>query len=479
MSLIQANLVKKMLEFSKSFSDLKLNDIEIGLVCSILFTSLTGKPHLLINYELFIPSTLINLLYLTILDSNQAQIINYAFQTKQQIVQLNQELVEALQFEIRNRKPMQTNESGSVKSMLQHHQSAGANEKLYKQICEHLDELHVIGNIHNHQLKYYRTNKSKVKLPNLLAEIYEIENGAPPPVSSNLQTSTPSNQATANIVPPSPSNATMLQQQQQQQTNQPNVMNVNPNQITILSAPPPQQQQQQQQSKHQINQMNTVIAVSQSPNGAASNDLNGSQYMSRTGGPLTPATTPTNSTTNGIVINMTANGQYQSPMHHHQYHQQHSQSQQQQQQQQPSQQIVLTSSQHQQHMKQVQQPQQLQQVHMIGQHVVKQYQLTEQPVMLAQNQASSQFSNQYQIIQVTGQPSQQAYNQSQAYADQYCNAASKGVYAQQQQQTQQQMGATYHRATAQQIQQLSGQSPQQQSKPQPQQLMIIQSNQTI
>lgn len=48
---------------------------------------------------------------------------------------------------------------------------------LLKQLGEIVELLGLIGHLHNQQLQFYRQNKFKVKLPHLLSEIFEIENG--------------------------------------------------------------------------------------------------------------------------------------------------------------------------------------------------------------------------------------------------------------------------------------------------------------
>lgn len=56
--LFKVQFVKNMIDFSQSFCSLKLNDIEIGLICAILFTSINGMA--ISNYLLlYFPNKII------------------------------------------------------------------------------------------------------------------------------------------------------------------------------------------------------------------------------------------------------------------------------------------------------------------------------------------------------------------------------------------------------------------------------------
>jgi hypothetical protein len=96
---------------------------------------------------------------------------------------INQELNEALQFEINNRFRTSsssetipnTNLSTPIKQQQLQDQLNVSN--LIKQINNLIEQLNLIGIAHNQQIQFYRQHKYKVKLPHLLSEIYEIENG--------------------------------------------------------------------------------------------------------------------------------------------------------------------------------------------------------------------------------------------------------------------------------------------------------------
>lgn len=127
--------VHRLIEFARAFSALKLNDIEVGLLGAIILTSLRGD------------SCLVPLM---------------GVQSKLQVDKTHEELQEALQFEIRNR--LRSADKNAVSSLL-------------GQISELSEQLDQIGLLHNQQLQVYRQHRYKMKLPNLLSEIYEIENG--------------------------------------------------------------------------------------------------------------------------------------------------------------------------------------------------------------------------------------------------------------------------------------------------------------
>jgi hypothetical protein len=187
------NFTERIIKFSKSFSQLNLNDIEIALICAIVFTSIR--------------------------DENLADLISLSDRVK--INNIHQGLVEALQFEILNRKKVSN-------QMLASNNNHDQIEKILKsqliQINHVIDELHYIGHLHNEQVQYYRDYKYKVKIPHLLSEIYEIENG----IGGIQNLHTPDN--------------TEQHQQQLNNNQQSNQNYYNQNQFSI------QHQQQQQQN---------------------------------------------------------------------------------------------------------------------------------------------------------------------------------------------------------------------------------------
>ena len=418
-----SHLVKKMLEFAKAFNELKLNDIEIGLVCSILFTS--------------------------IVDSNNIPILNYQFQSKAQISQINQDLLDSLQFEIRNRKP-NNNSSSSQQSSSELNKNDAVNQTtLYKKILEQVDELHMIGNIHSQQLKYYRSHKIKVKLPNLLSEIYEIDNGvstttAPPTTPTANSTSvitnptTPINNGSANMITMQQvnntqqmlNNSNVYQQQVQSQPIQLAPQHqlqspANNGQITIIT-----QQQQQQQM---IQQQQQLVYGGEMINGSSTNEnINIKAYRVNPGSPVVSASILSNN-----MMQPTNN----------QYHQQTMQMQQQQ-----------------------MQPNQMKQQYQSIQQQQQQIQPQKQQINICPSiDTSPNAQNQYQIIHINQQQQQQQQTNG------YTNAKQQQTF---------QLAQHHHHQQQQQHQQhqqQQQQSPvQYRSQQQPhQQLMIIHSNQPI
>lgn len=154
----QVHFVKKLYEFSIEFTSLKLNDIEIGLICAIILTSVK--------------------------DSNLIQLIDA--QAKQNIDKINDDLNEALYFEIRNRL-------GSSSSSPTLNKAQEDIAQLLDKVNESIEQLNLIGLIHNQQIQFYRQHKHKMKLPHILSEIYEIENGSSKNLASISDTSTQRN----------------------------------------------------------------------------------------------------------------------------------------------------------------------------------------------------------------------------------------------------------------------------------------------
>lgn len=84
---------------------------------------------------------------------------------------LNADLIESLQFEINNR--LKTPTAGACMT----NQDKSASDLLDK-INVLLHELNALGMMHADVIQFYKSHKYKVKLPPLLSEIYEIENGS-------------------------------------------------------------------------------------------------------------------------------------------------------------------------------------------------------------------------------------------------------------------------------------------------------------
>lgn len=142
------------MKFSSHLNTLRLNDIEIGLICSIVLTSLNNSYlNELIDYE-----------------------------ARSTINTINQELFEALKFEISNRfdTTNQNEQSTHMNTSSQESNQIQDNEcirHLLTNINDLLVQLHLIGDLHLRHLTYFKLNKHKVKLPHLLSEIFEIPNG--------------------------------------------------------------------------------------------------------------------------------------------------------------------------------------------------------------------------------------------------------------------------------------------------------------
>jgi hypothetical protein len=144
------------MQFSSHLNTLRLNDIEIGLICSIVLTSLNNS-------------------YLD-------ELIDY--ESRSTVNTINKELFEALKFEISNRFDTTNQNEQSIQ-----HSAYQKNNQLEQQdnecirhlltnINNLLEKLHLIGDLHLKQLTYFKLNKHRMKLPHLLSEIFEIPNGA-------------------------------------------------------------------------------------------------------------------------------------------------------------------------------------------------------------------------------------------------------------------------------------------------------------
>ena len=87
---------------------------------------------------------------------------------------MNEELNEALEFEIKNRfRP----ETPGISKHVQPAENSQTVLVILKQINDLLEQLGPMSHLHNQQLQFYRQHKFKMRLPNLLSEIFEIENG--------------------------------------------------------------------------------------------------------------------------------------------------------------------------------------------------------------------------------------------------------------------------------------------------------------
>jgi hypothetical protein len=90
---------------------------------------------------------------------------------------LNMDLMEALQFEIRNRLKSPNSSSLSAED--------ADTQTMFARINSLLAQLGQIGSMHSQFVQFYKHHKYKMKIPSLLSEIYEIENG-PSSTSTNI-----------------------------------------------------------------------------------------------------------------------------------------------------------------------------------------------------------------------------------------------------------------------------------------------------
>ncbi|CAF1103890.1 unnamed protein product, partial [Brachionus calyciflorus] len=130
------NFVSLLIETKNYLSQLNLNDIEIGILCGIVLTTLNDPVINFNNDESF---TIAN--------------------------RIKNELYEALRFEITNKlKTSDTNDSSDDNTI----------NTLLENINTFLKKVHLIGAIHLENLKFYKANFNGSKLPDLISEIYEL-----------------------------------------------------------------------------------------------------------------------------------------------------------------------------------------------------------------------------------------------------------------------------------------------------------------
>ena len=99
-------------------------------------------------------------------------------ENKQQLNTINGELNEALEFEIRNRlKSSDSIKSTSTSTDQRKDFEEEFIQTIYQKVNVLMQKLHAIGRMHLQQLDAYKQSNKRVKLPAILAEIYEIENG--------------------------------------------------------------------------------------------------------------------------------------------------------------------------------------------------------------------------------------------------------------------------------------------------------------
>lgn len=123
-----------MIETKKYFSQLNLNDIEIGILCGIIFTS-TTDPFISLNQE-----------------------ESYTTANK-----IRNDLLEALRFEISNK--LKTSE---------HDKNDDAINNLIDNIDNFLKKINLIGNMHSERLQNFRKCFNNSKIPNLIGEIFDL-----------------------------------------------------------------------------------------------------------------------------------------------------------------------------------------------------------------------------------------------------------------------------------------------------------------
>ncbi len=88
-------------------------------------------------------------------------------ENKAQLNTINQELNEALEFEIRNR--MKTDQIKDFEEQI--------IQDFFQKVNNLIQILHAIGIIHNQQIDHFRKCNIKIKMPEILSEIFEIESG--------------------------------------------------------------------------------------------------------------------------------------------------------------------------------------------------------------------------------------------------------------------------------------------------------------
>lgn len=83
--------------------------------------------------------------------------------------QINSDLNEALWFEVVNRLKNDNENEKNIENI--------KIKSFFEKINFLKTQLQVIGHLHSKNLNFYRLNKFKMKLPYILSEIYEIDNG--------------------------------------------------------------------------------------------------------------------------------------------------------------------------------------------------------------------------------------------------------------------------------------------------------------
>ena len=131
---LQENLLNLMIETKNCFNQLNLNDIEIGILCGIIFTT-TTEPFINLNQE-----------------------ESYSIADK-----IRNDLLEALRFEITNKLKTSENDTND-----------GAINNLIDNIDVFIKKLNLIGALHSESLKIYRRCFNNSKIPNLIGEIFDL-----------------------------------------------------------------------------------------------------------------------------------------------------------------------------------------------------------------------------------------------------------------------------------------------------------------
>lgn len=123
-----------MIETKNCFNQLNLNDIEIGILCGIIFTS-TTEPFINLNQE-----------------------ESYVIASK-----IRNDLLEALRFEITNKLKTSENDTND-----------GAINNLIDNIDIFIKKINLIGFLHAEKLQTYKKFYNNSKVPNLIGEIFEL-----------------------------------------------------------------------------------------------------------------------------------------------------------------------------------------------------------------------------------------------------------------------------------------------------------------
>nr|ASL70489.1 nuclear receptor [Brachionus rotundiformis] len=128
------NLVNLMIDTKKYFNQLNLNDIEIGILCGIIFANNT-EPFINLNQE-----------------------ESYTLANK-----IRNDLLEALRFEISNKLKTSDNDKDN-----------SAINNLVDNIDILLKKINLIGVLHSENLQHYRKCFINSKIPNLIGEIFDL-----------------------------------------------------------------------------------------------------------------------------------------------------------------------------------------------------------------------------------------------------------------------------------------------------------------